>query len=106
MKYSGLLGFAETKETAPSVWEEVITEKKYFGDVKRVIKRYQPGEERNENISYSNSIEIVADPFVRDNLQNLRYVTWLNSKWRIANIQVNYPRFIIELGGVYNGPEE
>ena len=106
MKYCGMLGFAETKETAPSVWEEVITEKKYFGDIKRVIKRYQSGENLNDNISYSNSIEIVADPFFRDNLQNLRYVTWLNSKWRISNIQVNYPRFVIEIGGVYNGPEE
>ena len=106
MKYCGLIGFAQTIETAPSVWEEIITEKRYFGDVKRVIKRYHDGENLNDNITYSNSIEIVADPFVRDNLQNLRYVTWNGSKYSISNIQVNYPRFILEIGGVYNGPEE
>ena len=106
MKYCGVIGFAETVETAPSVWEESIVERNYYGDVSRVIQKMQAGEGLNDNITFSNSISIVADPFLRDNIQQIRYVTWLNSKWKISNVQVSYPRLILEIGGVYNGPEE
>ena len=35
----------------------------------------------------------------------MRYVTYKGTKWKIASMTDGYPRIIISLGGVYNGPE-
>ena len=43
-KYFGKIGFMETRETAPDVWTEEITEREYSGDVLRVQKRWQGSE--------------------------------------------------------------
>jgi len=32
----------------------------------------------------------------------IRYVTWMGTKWRVANIDVNYPRLNLSIGDVYN----
>ncbi len=106
MKYSGKIGFMEMKETAPSVWTEEITERPYFGDVLRVMRRTQSTEYLNDDVvQYSNSISIVADPYALNNLQSIRYITWMNSKWKISNVEVAYPRLNLEIGGIYNAEE-
>ena len=33
MRWSGVIGFADTSEEAPSVYVEHITERRYYGDV-------------------------------------------------------------------------
>mgnify|MGYP001450408843 FL=1 len=38
-KFYGVIGYAETTETAPGVWAEVITERNYSGDVIRNTRR-------------------------------------------------------------------
>lgn len=103
MKYFGNIGFAEMRETSPSVWTEVITERPYFGDVRRLSRRSQATEYLNDDIvQYSNSISIVADPYALNNLQSIRYIEWMNSKWKISNVEVAYPRLNLEIGGIYN----
>lgn len=105
MKYSGKIGFTETKETAQSVWQEVITERHYYGDVLRSVKRYRNGEYLNDDVDYSNKISIVADPYAYNNFQSIRYIEWMNSKWKISSVEIAYPRLILEIGGVYNAEE-
>ena len=43
-KWFGKIGFAETKETKPGVWEEIITVREYYGDVTRNTRRFQSSE--------------------------------------------------------------
>lgn len=102
MKFSGNIGFSITRETAPSVWTEEIVERKYYGDVLKMGKRMQQGIGLNDDIIFTNRISIVADPFIRDNLQNIRYVEWMKAKWKVTNVEVSFPRLILDLGGVYN----
>jgi hypothetical protein len=42
-KFYGSIGYSETTETKPGVWEEGITERKYSGDVIRNTRRLQAG---------------------------------------------------------------
>lgn len=102
MKYYGSVGFAETKETSTSVWTEVITERKYYGDVLRLISRVTNGEHLNNNVDVNNQISIVADPYAYENFSNIRYIVWQNSKWKVNSITVNFPRLVLEIGGLYN----
>ena len=101
-KYSGKIGFFTTTETEPGIWEENIIERPYRGDVVRNTSRFQQGESTNDDININNSISIVSDPFANENFQHMRYVTFMKSKWKISNIEIQYPRIILTLGGLYH----
>ena len=102
-KYYGQVGFAETTETRPGVWEEVITQHEYYGDVIRNARRWENGESLNDNLIISNSISILADDYAYEHLANIRYVEWLGAFWKPTHIEVQRPRIILQVGGVYNG---
>lgn len=101
-KFYGNIGYAKTIETEPGIWEETIIEKTYYGDLVRNSSHYQSSSEINDNVAMSNNISIVADPFACENFQHMRYLTFMNTKWKINNVTVEYPRIILSLGGLYN----
>ena len=103
MKWYGSIGYAETVETSPGVWTEQITERKYYGDVIKNTRMLQNANQVNDNINISNSISIIADPYANQNFHSIRYITFMGTKWKISNIDVQYPRLILATGGVYNG---
>lgn len=107
-KYFGKVGYSITTETAPSVWEEEITEKEYYGDVLQFSKRNQSAQQVNDNIEITNRISILADPFAIENFLFMKYITWLGHKWKITSVDVEYPRLVLSIGGVYTeeGPDE
>ena len=101
-KFYGQIGFSNTVETDPGIWEEEIIERPYYGDLTRNTSRYQQSGGVNDNISINNSISIVADPYATTNFQKMRYVEFLGAKWKINNVEVQYPRLILSIGGEYN----
>ena len=101
-KWFGKIGFAETKETKPGIWEEIVTVREYYGDVTRNTRRFQSSENLNDNIVVSNDISIVADPYAIQNFHSIRYIEFMGTKWKIDNVEVSYPRLILTLGEIYN----
>ena len=106
MKFYGDIGFAVTEETRPGIWEPKIVPKKYYGDVMRFNSRYTESGKVNEDITISNVISIIADPFANQNLQNIRYVKFMGTNWSVSNVEVQYPRLVLTIGGIYNGEVE
>lgn len=104
-KFYGVIGFAETVETEPGLWVEEITERRYFGDVLRNIGKYQTSGGVNDDITIDNQISIVADPYANQNFHYMRYVEFMGTKWKITNIEVQYPRLTLSIGGEYNGQQ-
>lgn len=104
-KYFGKIGYAEQVETSPGVWEEQITERQYYGDVVRNIRKLESSGDINDNINVSMEISIVADPYAIQNFHAMRYVEFMGSLWKITSVEVNYPRLILSIGGVYNGQQ-
>jgi hypothetical protein len=104
-KFYGVVGYAETIKTAPGVWTESITERNYFGDVLRMSRRWQAGENLNDDLTVDNQISIVADPFANQNFHSMRYVKWMGASWKITKVDVQRPRLLLTIGGVYNGPQ-
>lgn len=100
-KYFGKVGYAEQVETVPGVWEEQITERQYYGDVVRNIRKLESSGEVNDDINVSMEISIVADPYAIQNFHAMRYIEFMGSLWKIYNIEVNYPRLILKIGGLY-----
>lgn len=105
MKYYGKIGFAVTEEVKPGVWQEQIVEKDYYGDVEKMTKRYENSQNLNDNININNVFSILSDPFANDNFQNMRYISWMGTNWKITGIEVQFPRFVLTVGGVYNGKQ-
>ena len=102
-KFSGKIGYANTVETKPGVYEEQIVERSYYGDLIRNTRRLQSADQVNDDINISNEISIVADPYATNNFHTMRYAVFMGTKWKISNVEVSYPRLILTLGGVYNG---
>lgn len=105
-KWFGKVGYANTSEVRPGVYEEVITEREYYGDVIRNTKQIENSGEVIDNISVSVSISIVADPFAYNNFHTMKYVDYMGSKWNVKTVDPQYPRMLLTLGGLYNGPTE
>lgn len=103
-KFYGPIGFAVSKETRPGVWQDEIVERKYRGDVNRISRRLQSTDQVNDDITISNEFSILADPFANGNCHSMRYVQYMGARWKVSNVEVKYPRLILTIGGLYNGP--
>lgn len=101
-KFYGTIGYMVQKETTPGVWTEDITEKTYSGDIIKNTRRYQSGENLNDNLEVNNQISILSDPFADQNFHSMRYVVWMGAKWKVTNVEVIRPRLLLTIGGVYN----
>ena len=102
-KWYGEIGFAETVETKPGVWVEQITKRNYYGDVTRDSRRLQTTDKLNDNVNISNQISIISDPYANENFHSMRYAFYMGTRWKITDIEVQYPRLNLTLGGVWNG---
>lgn len=102
-KWYGKIGYSVTAETEPGVWEPSIIEKNYFGDMISDRRKRQNSGDGNDNISLANVISILADPFAYQNCSNIAYVEIMGAKWKVSDIEVQYPRLTLTIGGVYNG---
>lgn len=104
-RFYGRVGYGETVETAPGVSEDLIHERLHYGDVVRNTLRFKEGPSVNNDFSASNSISIVADAYANEHIFAMRYVEWAGALWIISDVQVQSPRLLLSLGGVYNGPK-
>lgn len=103
-KWYGVVGYEESKQTSPGVWQSDITDRKYSGDIIRNQSRWSTSSEStNDNLNINNQISILADPFAYQNFHSMKYVEFMGAKWKITNVEVQRPRLILTVGGVWNG---
>lgn len=102
-KFYGAIGYAVTKEISPGVYEDSIVTHNYYGEIVRNSRQYQTSENLNDNLNISNEISIIADPFAYENFYAIKFIEFMGVKWKVTNIEVKYPRLILNIGGVYNG---
>lgn len=103
-RFYGKVGYGFSEETATDVYEDKIVEKSYYGDVTRNTRRWEKGDNINDNLNINNQISIVADAYAYAHFYAMKYVEWMGAKWKVTNVEVQRPRLLLTLGGVYNGP--
>lgn len=104
-KFFGRIGFGETVETSPGIWENVITDREYYGDIVRNTHRWDSSQSVNDNITISNQISILADPYAFEHLSSIKYVEFAGALWKVSSVDIQSPRLLITIGGVYNEVE-
>lgn len=106
-RFSGRVGFAtgEQVETKPDVFEDEILERRYKGDVERdALRLEEVPDQQNPNLMIGNAISLMVDAYGRDHFHAIRYIEWAGVLWTVRSAEVKYPRLIVRMGGVYNGP--
>lgn len=102
-KWFGKIGYAVTGETEPGVWKDTIVVRDYYGDLTSDRRKRQSSGNINDDINLANVISIIADPFAIENCSHMAYAEIMDAKWKITEVEVQYPRLILTIGGVYNG---
>lgn len=106
-KYYGLVGFAyQVDDEVPGVVSEKLVERPYYGEVIRNARRAQSGDKMNDDLTVSNQISLLLDPYLIDNYYRIRCLTFMGARWKVTNIEMRYPRIIVDIGGLYNGSSE
>ena len=73
-KFYGKIGFVDTKETSPGIWEEEVDERDYYGDILRISHRNQVTNTMSDDITINNQISVVADPYAYENFFAIKFV--------------------------------
>lgn len=103
-KFYGKVGYGMNTEIRPGVYDDTIVEYNYYGDVIRDTRTTRTGDKVNNDLTIGNSFKIVADAFAYEHFYAMRYIEWMGSLWTISEVEVQAPRLVIRVGGVYNGP--
>lgn len=101
-KFYGAVGYATTVEVERGIWEDSIVEKNYYGDIIKRSERIQSSGQISDDIVTSSQISIISDPYADLNYPKMRYAIMSGIKWKITNVDVQYPRLVLTLGGLYN----
>ena len=104
-KWYGKIGYIKTEEVEPGIWKPQVTERQYFGDILRVSSKWSTSSKVIDDLNVSNQISIVADPFALQNFQSIKYVEFMGALWDVTSVEIQYPRLILTVGGVYNGEQ-
>ena len=110
-KFVGLVGFVKTveadPENHPGVYSETYVERKYRGDILERTRSWRSQNNSSvDDLTISNRFSIVADAFATKNLGAMRYVKWQGVPWKIESVNVEPPRLVLSMGGIFNGIEE
>lgn len=106
-KFLGCIGLSEPTEVSPGIYEEEIREMVVTGEIIRDALDIRHETNIVPDISLGNAVRILL-PGPRENVgvivPALRYIRWMGVHWTIKQVEVQYPRLLLRLGGEYNGP--
>jgi len=102
-RFYGAVGYVGVEETGLDVHTEIPVERFYKGDLIKNTRRLENGQGINDDVNIGNQISILADPYAYNHIFAIRYVKWMGAAWKVTSIDVQQPRLILTLGGLYNG---
>ena len=106
MKWYGEIGFNEIVEEEPGVWVPKVQPRDFYGDVLRNFFKEQQANEINADLHISNKLSVVADQYLQNNFHKIAYVTFSGAKWKVTDVEVNFPRLTLTLGSLYLEEDE
>lgn len=102
-KFAGLVGYATQEETVPGVWSPVEKTVMMKGDVIRQSSSVQNDDKVNSDIALNHRVSLMGDSYAFDNYYNLKWIQLHGRKVEVSSVELQRPRLIVSVGGVYNG---
>lgn len=103
-RFHGVVGYGHTSEIRPGVYDDIIIEQEYYGDITNDIAKWREGGKVNKDFTISNVVSILADAYAMEHYSDMRYISILGTRWVITEVQIQRPRLVIRVGDMYNGP--
>lgn len=108
MRFAGLVGYIETEETSPGIHLPVETTRKMRGDVLSAkTQNSQDGRTTEtslyKDIRLSHRFSLVGDAYSFKNYMYLKWIIVEGHKWEVSSVEIQSPRLLISIGGLYNG---
>ena len=104
-KFYGYIGFVKNDTVRPGVVKNVAIERLYRGETRGMSYQWESNGRVNDDVDLDNTLSIVADSYITENLYAIRYVKMKGTAWKVTRIKEQYPRLILTIGGVYNGEQ-
>ena len=105
MKWCGKIGFLVT-ENSNGIWSEHVIEKPFTGEIIKNSIQVESSNSVNDNLNLNNQISVIANKFVYDNFQYMKYDEVFGAMWKIKSAELQYPRLLLSIGGIWNGEQE
>ena len=102
-RWYGTVGYVETAEVEPGVWDEQETVRQYYGEFVRKSSKFKTSRDVNDDLDVSVELSIVGDRYADLHFHSIRYVEFGGVKWKVNTVEPQRPRLILSLGGEYNG---
>ena len=102
-RFSGFVGYITQEETVPGVWSSAENSKMMTGDIIRQSSNIQNGDKVNSDITLNHRVSLLGDAYAFGNYYNIKWIELDGRKWSVTSVEVQRPRLIIGLGGLWNG---
>jgi len=102
-KFAGRVGYVTQVESRPGVWtpdEKVRTMK---GDIIRQNASISDSGKVNGDVSLNHRVSLLGDAYAFANYFNIKWIDIDSRKWEVATIEIQRPRIVVTLGGMWNG---
>lgn len=102
-KFTGLVGYVTQEEKVPGVWSPVSNPKTMKGDIIRQSSNNQNGDKVNDDITLGHRVSLIGDAYAFNNYFSLKWIELNGHKWEITSVELQRPRLIVTVGGLWNG---
>lgn len=102
-KFAGLVTYVSQVESRPGIWTDQTVSRLMRGDMLRASASSQNGDKVNSDITLNHRVSLVADDFALNEYYNIKHITINNREWEVTSVEVQHPRLIVSVGGLWNG---
>lgn len=101
-KFYGTLGYAISEEIKPGKVVYSPIERHCYGDMTRLTDQIQSGDKAIDDLNISAQFSVMADEFLYKNFAYIRYIEYMGVKWKVTSAVPQFPRVLLNVGGIYN----
>lgn len=107
-RFAGLVGYVTQEESVPGVWSTVDKPVMMRGDIIRQSSSFQndgrlSSTKVNNDVSLNHRVSLIGDPYAFNNYFNIKWIDIDGHKWAVSSVEIQRPRLIVTLGGLWNG---
>lgn len=101
-RFFGQVGYVTQVETVPGVWQNLEKVRKMKGDIIRQNSNNRGSSQLHDDVVLNHRISLIGDAYCFDNYFNLKWVKMDTKKWKVVGVEIQRPRIIVSLGGLWN----
>ncbi len=102
-KFAGKVGYVTQVETRPGVWMPSETVRPMRGDLIRQNANNINSGKVNGDVSLGHRVSLIGDAYAFDKYYHIKWIIIDGYKWEVTSIEIQRPRIIVTVGGMYNG---